>query len=491
MKKILYTFCLLAGTASWAQETLSSDILRYNDGIYGTARYRALGGAFGALGGDLSAMSTNPAGSVVFSNNFASISITDDNKANNSSYFGNTNTRRRNTLDINQAGIVFVFEDDSKDLNKFSIGLNYENTKNLNNSVAVSGNNSLNSGSQYFINQANGITLDDLDYFYYDEWDFGGQQANLGYNAFIINPIDDADPNNTMYQNNYATAGNYYQENVYRETGYNGKFTFNFGTSFKERLMLGANLNLHFSDFIKNSSFFESTNGSPLTGLQNFQFDNELHTFGNGVSLQVGAIAKATDNIRLGFSYQSPTWMNLTDELSQRVVSRTVDNIYNIDPNVINIYPEYKIRTASKVTLSGAFVHKKGLLSLDVATQDHTKSKFKPKTDAFYGQLNNQIATEMDKSVTVALGGEYIIKQFALRGGYRMEGSPYKNKDVMGDLTALSLGLGYSFGASKLDASFVNNQRTYADRLLSSGLNNMAVVDLNNNMYSLTYSFHF
>lgn len=491
MKKILYTFCLLAATGSWAQETLSSDILRYNDGIYGTARYRALGGAFGALGGDLSALSLNPAGSAIFNHNFASISVTDDNKANNTSYFGNTNTRRRNTFDVSQAGIVFVFEDTEKDWNKFSIGLNYENTKNLNNNLKVSGTNANNSGAAYFVNQANGISLDDLDYFYYDEWDFGGQQANLGYNAFIINPVDDMDGANVLYENNYETLGNYYQENSYRETGYNGKFTFNFGTSFKDKLMLGANLNLHFSDFIKNSSFFESTSGTPTTGLQNFQFDNELHTFGNGVSLQVGAIAKASEHIRVGFSYQSPTWMNLTDELTQRVVSRTADNIYNIDPNVINIYPEYKIRTASKVTFSGAFVHKKGLLSLDVATQDHTKSKFKPKTDAFYSQLNNQIATEMDKSVTVALGGEYIIKQFALRGGYRMEGSPYKNKDVMGDLTALSLGLGYSFGASKLDASFVNNQRTYADRLLTSGLNNMAVVNLNNNMYSLTYSFNF
>ena len=137
MKKILYTFCLLTVAGSWAQETLSSDILRYNDGIYGTARFRAMGGAFGALGGDLSALSLNPAGSAIFNNNFASISLTNDNKANNTSYFGNTNTRRRNTLDVNQAGIVFVFEDASKDWNKFSIGLNYENTRNLNNNLKV------------------------------------------------------------------------------------------------------------------------------------------------------------------------------------------------------------------------------------------------------------------------------------------------------------------------------------------------------------------
>jgi len=44
-----------------------SDALRYSqDEIQGSARFRALSGAFGALGGDLSAVSLNPAGSASF-----------------------------------------------------------------------------------------------------------------------------------------------------------------------------------------------------------------------------------------------------------------------------------------------------------------------------------------------------------------------------------------------------------------------------------------
>ena len=44
-----------------------NDALRYaNAEVQGSARFRALSGAFGALGGDLSAISINPAGSAIF-----------------------------------------------------------------------------------------------------------------------------------------------------------------------------------------------------------------------------------------------------------------------------------------------------------------------------------------------------------------------------------------------------------------------------------------
>ena len=48
------------------------DVLRYStEDLNGSARYQALGGAFGALGGDLSAITNNPAGSSVFALNEA------------------------------------------------------------------------------------------------------------------------------------------------------------------------------------------------------------------------------------------------------------------------------------------------------------------------------------------------------------------------------------------------------------------------------------
>ena len=38
--------------------------------------------------------------------------------------------------------------------------------------------------------------------------------------------------------------------------------------------------------------------------------------------MNVGAIYKFTDNFRAGVAYESPTWYNLNDELSQRLIVR-------------------------------------------------------------------------------------------------------------------------------------------------------------------------
>jgi hypothetical protein len=38
------------------------------------------------------------------------------------------------------------------------------------------------------------------------------------------------------------------------------------------------------------------------------------------VFFQLGAIAKLTNEVRVGLAYESSTWYTLTDELSQRLV---------------------------------------------------------------------------------------------------------------------------------------------------------------------------
>lgn len=65
MKKLFLFIGILSMSFLSAQDI--TDALRYSQqDILGTARYRAMSGAFGALGGDLSALQINPAGSAVF-----------------------------------------------------------------------------------------------------------------------------------------------------------------------------------------------------------------------------------------------------------------------------------------------------------------------------------------------------------------------------------------------------------------------------------------
>src|SRR4051812_47053370 len=156
MKK--YIFLLLASfTFSISQSQEITDALRYaQDNLNGTARFRAMGGAFGALGGDLSALNVNPAGSAVFTNNQVGITLSSYNLKNKSNYFGTQTSENDYTIDLNQAGGVMVFQNGEKsDWKKFTLALNYDNANNLDNTLFSAGINPSNSVSSYFLSYAN------------------------------------------------------------------------------------------------------------------------------------------------------------------------------------------------------------------------------------------------------------------------------------------------------------------------------------------------
>ena len=103
MKKIFLGIALNLSFFSIAQEMTTNDALRYAvENMNGTARFRGMSGAFGAVGGDLSAININPAGSLFFNNNFASASVSSFNNSNNANYFGTKNKENFSTLDLNQ-----------------------------------------------------------------------------------------------------------------------------------------------------------------------------------------------------------------------------------------------------------------------------------------------------------------------------------------------------------------------------------------------------
>ena len=87
MKKIFGIFiATFAVTTTQAQDI--NDAMRFaQDNQTGTARFSAMSGAFGALGGDFSAISVNPAGSSVFANNQVGATLGVFSSKNNSNYF--------------------------------------------------------------------------------------------------------------------------------------------------------------------------------------------------------------------------------------------------------------------------------------------------------------------------------------------------------------------------------------------------------------------
>ncbi|WP_395043037.1 OmpP1/FadL family transporter [Flavobacterium sp.] len=500
MKRILIVLISFIGLSSVKSQNIDDAMLYAQDNINGTARFRAMSGAFGALGGDFSSLNINPAGSVVFSNNQIGFTLGNFNIKNDSDYFGDKKSENNNTFDINQLGGVYVFENEDKksDWKKFAVALNYDNQKNFNNSIAVTGTNPTNSVANYFLSYANGIPLSvvngsDFSYpdLFYDE-----QQAYLGYNAFIINEAADYDNvTNRSYVSLVPNGGNYYQENSIETTGYNGKLAFNGSAQYKDKLSVGININAHFSDYRKSSSFFESNTNNTSTDylVRRIRFNNELYTYGTGFSFQLGTIYKATKELRLGLAYESPTWMRLFDELTQSVSAVSGNSTGeltpdNVNPQITMIYEPYKLQTPGKYTASIAYVFaKKGLLSFDYALKDYSNTKFLPKND--YQDQNNLMSNVLDTTNEFRIGAEYKIKQVSLRGGYRFEQSPYKNEKTIGDLTGYSGGIGYNFGNTKLDLAYSFAKRDYQQQMFSQGLTDVAKINSKNNSISVSLQF--
>ena len=493
MKKILFSAAIaMAAATSYGQQDLNTaaDAVRYSlDNLTGTARFRAMGGAFGAVGGDPSSINVNPAGSAIFMYNTGTATLSSYNMNNQANFYGTNRKQNDNTFDLNQIGGFFVFNNNKENafMNKFTLGFNYENTQTFENTVGISGVNPTGSIVDYFLNYANnsGVTLGALQNEYFENLSFSEQQAYLGYNAYAINPVND-NAGNTAYTINDPDNGNRYQDSYIATTGFNGKVALNFAAQFAKRFYLGANLNIHFSDYINRTSFYEDTNNASGTGLQELQFNTRRYTYGGGFSLNVGAIAKITESFRLGAAYESPTWMRLQDEISQNITGISSGVRYYTNPGITMIGDDYTIKTPAKYTGSAAFViGKKGLISIDYAMRNYANTKY---TGNRYSVLNDQLSQTLDWAGELRVGTEWRIKQLSLRAGYRFQQSPYKNGTTVGDLSNINGGLGYSFGGSRVDLTYSWAQRKSDVSTFTPGFTDTARVKTTYNNVVLSYT---
>ncbi|MUU79742.1 OmpP1/FadL family transporter [Winogradskyella endarachnes] len=506
MKKILMLSIGLLSTSYILAQDIT-DAVRYSmDEIQGTARFRAMSGAFGALGGDMSSININPAGSAIFNNSEASLSLGYFNKNNDVSYFNGQNSTSESNVDLNQLGAAFIFKNvnENSKWKKFSLSIAYDRSADFDDEWIATGTNT-NSIDSYFLGYANSGdiefgTLKLLPGEYIEEAyaDIGTlqngyaiQQAFLGYWSGILDPEDlddDTNDNETNYISNVA-SGDFNQTYLYASNGYNGKLAFNFAADYDNKLYFGINLNSHFINYEKLTRLRE-TNSNSGSVVNNIAFDNLLNTTGTGFSFQLGTIAKITNDLRVGLSYNSPTWFRISDELIQNIDSNNADSeIYYIG-SIVNIYEEYKLKTPSKITGSIAYIFgKKGLLSFDYSVKDYSTTKFRPTSDAYFSSLNNQISNELTSASSYKLGGEYRHKQLRFRGGYHFEESPYEDNGFYGDLDGYSVGLGYSFGNFNIDLAYSQSERDINYQLYNVGLTDTASIQTKYSDFILTLGF--
>lgn len=383
------------------------DLYRYSDNnsLGGTARYRAMSGAMGALGGDLSATHVNPAGAAVFLNSEAAITggmLNSKTDFNLGSSHENTSTNAQ----FSQAGGVVVFQDlMSPNWRSVAMSINYQRQSNV------------------------------------DE---------------VLNANT-----TSLVSNNDNVSRNYYHSNV----GNAGTTNLSLAANYQDRIFIGGAINMHSYLTTTNTRFREYDAGfdDELTYSQDFA---PFQKRGQGISLGLGIIGKLNQNVRLGASYQSPTWYIDTEELVTQYAlysgSNDTGDFFYVDYETLNYL--HAMNSAQSFTGSAAFIlGTQGLISADVTYRDYSTAKYKPE-NSFTGE-NNFISNHMGGSTAIRVGGEMRLQDFRLRGGFRYETSPFEEMSVnmsgqnhtyqpFGDLTGFSAGVGYNFGNMYLDASY-------------------------------------
>src|SRR5690606_32831400 len=150
IKKIALSTLLLGALSITAQGQYLQDVLRFSQPEQGaTARFKGLGNAQTALGGDLSSVSGNPAGLGFFGQSDLSITLDYANDVNKASYFGTNSQNSIRRVGISQFAAVFnlptrpaIGSNLTSGWVNFNSAVGYHKTNNVNSSLGYTGINS-------------------------------------------------------------------------------------------------------------------------------------------------------------------------------------------------------------------------------------------------------------------------------------------------------------------------------------------------------------
>lgn len=409
--------------------------------LTGSAKFNAMAGSMGALGGDLSAINTNPASVGVFITGNISGTLAVNNSKTTSSFSNAANSYKLNNADLGQLGGVAVFETSGNTPWKFvNFGVNYTN-QNLEEYIETPANSS-----------------------------YKFQDSNL------------VDTNGNPVTGTFTSLGH-----AYDRTGNLTNMNIAFGGNYDNKFYVGGSLNFKGAtieqydssrlslDVDNNNSYVLNKQGTPYT------------EDSNGFSVSAGIIGKINNNIRLGASIESPTWWTQYRTYSE------------VNEDNLGYYFDYydedrKFTSPMKATLSGAFVMNKNFaLNVDYSL-GLTKPKYKVQGPA-ETQLNDFFQSEYKNLSELRVGGEYRYNNFRLRGGYGISNSPFEKRSNFDDLyvgkrETLGVGFGFDFKSFYIDAAYnkitTNSTNVYGDGNYYSLANNGDVEFFTNNPNTFT-----
>lgn len=431
------------------------DALRYSTTQnWSTARNISTGGIFGTIGGDMSCMSSNPAGLARFTSN--EFTISPSFIFNNSSAHFFNNTANDHKFNVGLAGFGAVISPSKLD-GKGTFGFALNKQANFNHSIFISGYNDKNSILDFYANTLQGqdITVAENNYPF---------DASMAFLSELI-AVD------TPFGLNYSSIikkGNIEQQMTIDRKGGLDELTFSGSGKINEKIYIGATFGLPLVNYSENYLYRENDINDSTEFFNSFTQENYLNTDGFGFNLKMGIMAIPQQNIRLSVAFHTPTLLKLSDSYFNTLNSDFTTFTFSAES------PEgafdYKVVTPWKLLAGGAFIHPKfGFIGIEYELSNPSKAKFKfddndPNSKVLEANLNQNIAQKYDWSQTIKVGVESKLKNIRFRAGMQAQSTPFaenfKPNTIKNFNFIYSGGLGYKGKKFSIDAAYAHGKET-------------------------------
>lgn len=439
MKKIFIVVAIIISyTSLYGQTVFDANTIGSTD-INGTARYMGMAGAFGALGGNSSAIVDNPAGLGIYRK--SELSATMNFQTQNAASNWNGLSMNGNKFGSNFSQISYVVasptfrseQNNSTGLLSSNWSFSYNQVKNFDRNVNIRGGKTQSSITDYMYDFTIKNTNYSDPYYYSNNSEYSNPYDNTNISWLSILAWD-AIVNDTVGGSYvpFRNAGEYvspsYQLN---ESGHINKYSLAWSGNYSNKFYLGVSLDYTAIKHRSTSTYYEGfENGDNINLMSDFS------TTGSGVSLNIGTIIKPTDNFRLGFSFHSPTYYRLTDHSFSSLSSRIGINTHPTEtPNDNYSDNTYHLISPLQLNASAAYLFdRKGALSVEYVYSNSTGMKLlddKNNSTDNYTWENSDIANMLNNAHTIKIGAEInLTENIALRGGYALKTGSTKSDAV-------------------------------------------------------------
>jgi len=485
MKKIVISImiCILVLPAISAQD--ETDALRYSQNFLGgTARSVAMGGAFGALGGDFSSLSLNPAGIGVYRSTEISFTPVLFFNSTSTKYLDEITDEESSKMNVSNLGFVSTrLTGAESGWVSWSFGVGFNRINDFERSTfmdgymidAVEGNSSL---LDNFTNRANA-----------GEWSTHYEQ--VAFDAYGIDTL----PGGVEYYNLLLEGGHtQYQSRRIRESGGSAEYLFSIGGNYSNKLYVGASFGITRVGYTYRIDHYEEDDAGIIDDFGSFDFSETIRNFSTGYTLKAGLIYRPVSVLRLGAAVHLPTFYRMREEWETEMESHFDNRDYYQALSPINEF-DFRLRTPMKFIGSVAFqLPRLATFSFDYELVDYSGSHYDSRpTDEELLKMNDRIEGVFRVTHNLRAGAEVKLGNFYMRGGYAHYASPYRDGHVnhIMNYDILSGGIGFRLENVSFDFAYSLRNSRYLHYLYVPENLNMANTIENKSQIMATVGFRF